>query len=453
MKRKYINDLKKWLDNPTRKPLIVWGARQVGKSYLIKDIFAEEYFKNNYIYIDFKLDMDVCSYCENHINPKDIISFLSLYKGINITKDTLLIFDEVQECLPIITSLKYFCQDYREIPLIVTGSMVRIKLQRESKKRGDSEKNKFLFPIGKINQLTIYPLNFEEYIMNKNELLYNKIKENYYNRIPLDDSIHKLALDCFYDYLLIGGMPEVVNTYLKTSSYNNALSTLIEIYDNYLADMDLYQASAESIIRSKSIFENIFSQLNKKSKNFKSGLIEKNAKSKDLRSPIDWLTLAFLINKSKLIKENVTLPLIDSDESLYRLYLNDMGMFAYQSKIKPTSFLSSDGRNSLSGIFFENYVSIELINSGFPLFYWKGKRDAEFEFIIQDEENIIPIDVKKNKGSLNSLEKFKEHNKLKYVVKISSNKYGYDETNKILTIPFYDVFLFFNELKEKNYKI
>lgn len=453
MQRKYIDDLKKWLDNPFRKPLIVWGARQVGKSYLVKELFAESYFKNNYIYIDCKIEEDFNSYCQNHLNPKDIINYLSLYKGINITKETLLIFDEVQECLPLITSLKYFCQDYREIPVIITGSMVRIKLQRESKKRGIGDKNKFLFPIGKINQLTIYPLNFEEYIMNKNKLLYNEIKKSFFNKIPLDDSIHKLALDCFYDYMLIGGMPEVVNIYLNTGSYNEALKTLTEIYDNYLADMNLYQASPESIIRSKAIFENIYTQLNKESKNFKSSLIEKNAKSKDLLAPIDWLSMAFLVNKSKLIKENITLPLIDSNESLYRLYLADMGMFAYQSKIKPTSFLSNDGRNSLSGIFFENYVSIELVNSNKTLFYWKGKRDSEFEFIIQDNEFVIPIDVKKKKGSLNSLEKFKEHNKLKYAVKISNNKYGYDEINKILTIPFYDVFLYFKEINKKNLDI
>ena len=139
-------------------------------------------------------------------------------------------------------------------------------------------------------------------------------------------------------------------------------------------------------------------------------------------------------------------------ESLYRLYLSDMGLFSYQSKINPTTFISNNSRNTLSGIFFENYVAIELINYGYKLFYWKGKNNAEFEFVIENDSKIIPLDVKKNKGSLNSLEKFKEHNKLDYAIKISSNNYGYDENNKIITIPFYELFLLLKDLSKNDLK-
>ena len=178
-------------------------------------------------------------------------------------------------------------------------------------------------------------------------------------------------------------------------------------------------------------------------------MIEKNLKNRDLRTPIDWLSLAFLINKSELVKENATIPLNNSNESLYRLYLSDMGLFTYQSNINPKLFLSNDGRNTLSGIFFENYVAIELVNYGYKLFYWKGKNDSEFEFIIENESTIIPIDVKKNKGKLYSLERFKEHNKLNYAVKISKNKYGFNEENRVLTIPFYFLPFYLKDLREK----
>lgn len=449
MHRKYLKDLINWLNNNSRKPLIIWGARQVGKSYLIKNIFAEQFFKGNYIYVDCRTDYDFVNYCEAHVNANDVINYLSLDRGIKISNKTLLIFDEAQECLPIITLMKYFCQDFRDIPIIVTGSMVRIKIQRENRKRGIRNENKFLFPVGKINQLTIYPLDFDEYLYNSNKVLYDNLKEAYEKKHEIDDVLHNKSLEHFYDYLMLGGMPEVVNEFLQTKSYQSARTILIDLYDNYLGDMDLYQASPESIVRSKKVFECIYQQLNKESKNFKSSLVEKDLKGRDIRSPIDWLTLAFLINKSSLLKENVTIPLSESDQSLYRLYLSDMGLFTYQSGINPKLFLSNDGRNNLSGIFFENYAAIELISHGYKLFYWKGKNDSEFEFIIQNGEDIIPIDVKKNKGKLNSLDKYKEHNKLKYAVKVSKNKYGYNSESKILTIPFYYLPFYLNELRNE----
>lgn len=444
MYRKYINNLIEWKNNKAKKPLIVWGARQVGKTYLIKNIFAEKYFKNNYIYVDCRLDNDFVNYCKTHLDPKDIINYLSLDKNKVIDENVLLIFDEVQECLPIITALKYFNQDYPEIPVIATGSMVRIKIKRINKK------NEFLFPIGKINQLTIYPMNFEEFLYNRNNLLYNHLITYFADKKEIEEMVHEKLINCFYEYLLIGGMPEVVDTFIETNSYQKSIEVLKELYDNYLADMELYQASPESIIRAKKVFENIYVQLNKETKNFKSSLIEKKFKSRDLMSPIDWLTTTFLVNKSKLLKEKVTIPLIDSDESLYRLYLSDIGMFSYQSGINAKTFISKDGQNSLSGIFFENYVATELINNGYKLFYWKGKNNSEFEFLIQIGNNIVPIDVKKGKGKLNSLDKYKEHNKLDYVIKVSSNKYGYDEKTKILTIPFYSLFLVLKEVIKKN---
>ncbi len=439
MYRKYINNLVDWLNSDRRKPLIVWGARQVGKTTLIKDLFAEQYFKNKYIYIDCRTEHDFVDYCMNHVNAKEIINYLELDRGMIIDKDTLLIFDEAQECLPIVTLMKYFCQDYRDIPIIVTGSMVRIKIQRENRKKGNTSNSKFLFPVGKINQLTIYPMNFEEYLMNRNDILYKKILQYFNEGVNCDDLTHSKALEIFYEYMLVGGMPEAVETFLQTKDYQKSKMMLKDLYDNYLADMTLYQASPESVVRAQSIFSNIFSQLNKESKNFKSSLIEDGARNRDMRSPIDWLTLAYIVNKSSLVKEKVTIPLIDSDESLYRLYLSDVGMFSYQSKINPTTFINKNSRNSLSGVFFENFVASELVNADYKLFYWKGKGESEFEFVIEYDSNIIPIDVKKTKGSLNSLSKFKDHNKLFIAIKISENRMGFDDSNKILTIPFYNV--------------
>ncbi len=450
MDRKYLIDLKKWLDDPMRKPLIICGARQVGKTYLIKELFAERYFRNNYIYVDLRTDYNFVNYCFNHINAKDVLEYLSIEHGKIIDKNTLIIFDEAQECLPIVTLMKYFCQDFRDIPIIVTGSMVRIKIARQNKKRGPYSDSGFLFPVGKIDQLYIYPLNFEEFLYNYNKVAYDKVVNSYGKKEALPLEIHNQILEIFYKYMLVGGMPEALDAYLRNGSYQKSKELLETLYDNYLSDMELYQASRESIIRSKKVFETIYSQLSKESKNFSPSLINKGLKSKDLQSPLDWLEFAFLIYKSKLLKENVSTPLAESNESSFRLYLSDMGMFTYQSGVNGTSFLSTQARNTLSGAFFENYAAIELITHGFDLFYWKGKNNAEFEFLLQDGDSIVPLDVKKSKGSLNSLNNYKSHNKLNYAVKISSSNYGFDEINKVLTLPFYYLFLYLNEVKSRN---
>lgn len=179
MKRSVLQELVDWDKNQNKKPLIVWGARQVGKTYLVKDIFAETYYKNNYVYIDCKVEDEIREFCSKTANVEKIIEYISLSKGKQITEKTLLIFDEVQECPNIISSLKYFCQDFRAIPVIATGSMVRIKLQRETHKRGVGENNKFLFPVGKINQVKVYPMTFDEFLMNSNKVLYDAVQNAY----------------------------------------------------------------------------------------------------------------------------------------------------------------------------------------------------------------------------------------------------------------------------------
>ena len=210
-------------------------------------------------------------------------------------------------------------------------------------------------------------------------------------------------------------------------------------YDNYLSDMELYQASQESVLRSRLLFQNIFKELNKESKNFSPGLIKENSKTRDFATSIQWLTMAHIVNQSYQLKEKVTMPLMPDNESYFRLFLGDVGMFSYQSGINAASFVSSERENTLSGIFFENFVANELIAKGHKLFYWKGKSSAELEFIIESNNKLYPLDVKKGRGTLNSLEKFSNHNSFECAIKVSRNGYGYNSEQKLLTVPFYYV--------------
>ena len=440
MDRLALNDLIEWNNNKFRKPLIVWGARQVGKTYLILELFAKQYYPDNYLYIDFKYEDEIRDFCFETANAQKIIEFISLQKDIDINENTLLIFDEVQECPNIISALKYFCQNYREIPVIATGSMVRVKLQREVSNK------QFLFPVGKIDQINIFPMSFDEFLLNANHNLYKAVLNAYNDKKPLSNQIHEMALDYVYRYLLVGGMPEVVDVYLNGGSLLDSQRILKTLYDNYLSDMELYQASRESIVRSRLLFENIYKELNKEAKNFSPGLLKENSKTRDYYTAINWLSMAHIINQSFQLKEHVSMPLIQENESYFRLYLNDIGMFSYQSDINAASFLSNDRENVLSGIFYENFVANELKVKGHNLFYWKGKDSAELEFIVESNNKLYPIDVKKNKGSLNSLKKFSDHNKFEFAIKVSRNNYGYNDTQKLLTIPFYFVPFMANDL-------
>lgn len=439
MERIALEKLIAWDQSKRRKPLVVWGARQVGKTYLIKDIFAERYYSGNYVYIDCKIEDEIREFCSKTANAAKIAEYISLLKGRKLTEDTLLIFDEVQECPNIISALKYFCQDLGSIPVIATGSMVRIKLQRETHKRGESGESKFLFPVGKIDQITVFPMTFDEFLMNSNRVLYEAVRSAYADRTPLDRSVHELAIEQVYKYLLVGGMPEAVAAYIDGGDLFASREILKVLYDNYLSDMELYQASRESVLRSRTLFQNIYRELNRESKNFSPGLIEENSRTRDFAMSVQWLTFAHIVNRSFQLKEHVTMPLMPDSESNFRLFLGDIGMFSYQSGINAASFVSSERENTLSGIFFENFVASELTAKEHKLFYWRGKASAELEFIIESDNRLYPIDVKKGRGTLNSLEKFKDHNRFEFAIKVSRNNCGYDPEKRILTVPFYFV--------------
>ena len=437
MERTALQKLTDWDSNKRKKPLIVWGARQVGKTYLILELFAKKYYPNRYVYVDCKKEDEIRAFCSGTANAEKIIEYISLRKGQQLNEQTLLIFDEVQECPNILSSLKYFCQDYREIPVIATGSMVRIKLQRETHKRGARDNDKFLFPVGKINQMTVYPMTFDEFLMNSNQMLFDAVQNAYERRQPLERQIHELVMEHVYKYLLVGGMPEAVEAYIDGGNLLESREILKVLYDNYLADMELYQASQESVLRSRALFQNIYRELNRESKNFSPGLIEEKSKTRDYATSIQWLTMAHVVNQSFQLKEHVTMPLMPDSDSSFRLFLGDIGMFSYQSGINAASFVSSERENTLSGIFFENFVANELIAKEHKLFYWRGKSSAELEFIVESDNRLYPIDVKKGRGTLNSLEKFSNHNKFEYAIKVSKNNYGYDREQKLLTIPLY----------------
>lgn len=451
MYRKYLNDLIRWMSDEDRKPLMVWGARQVGKTYLVEELFAKTYFKNRHLRIDLSDDNDFVAFVNNNDNLNKTLEYIEIHYGFKPDKDHLLFFDEAQECPLIIKMMKQFCEQRRDIPVIVSGSLVRIKIHRDNKNGGKG----FLFPVGKMNQLYVYPLTFDEFLWNYNKTKYDYVKNHFEKKIPIDPTIHKELMDDFHNYLFVGGMPEACNVYLKNKenrilAFKKAESTIKEIYDDYLDDMALYQISTESLIRSRLIYRDIYKQLNKENKNFKISQTIEKLKNRDVVYPLFWLTTANVVYQSWSLKEKITTPLIKEEDSLYRIYLSDMGMFTYQSGLNAISFLKSK-ENALSGIFYENFVAEELSARRIGLYYWKGKHNYEMEFVLDEGGKIVPIDAKKGKDKLGSLEEFRNHNQKALAIKVSSNQYGYDEKTELLTLPFYYFPFYIDELCQKDF--
>lgn len=452
MERKYLQNLIEWMNDPFRKPLMVWGARQVGKTYLIEDLFAKVFYSDKYLRIDCSDDDDFVDFVTKNNSLAKVITYIEAHYDFSLDSQHLLIIDEAQECLPIVKMMKHFCEKRRDIPLIVTGSLVRLKIKRQAHKRGGYAKKGFLFPVGKMNQLYMFPMTFDEYLKNLNGRSYEYLLDHYRKRAPLDPKLHEEFMAMFEDYLFVGGMPEPESIFLslkdnKGKAYIETVKKIEEVFGDYLSDMELYQASPESIVRSRAIYQNIYSQLNKESKNFKVSQVEEGAKTRDMSSPIDWLTTAQVVMKAYQLKEKVTVPLVEDEESLFRLYLSDMGLFTYQSGLGAKEFVGR-GDNALSGIYYENYLAVELAARRLKLFYWKGKRDSELEFIVDAGGKAIPFDTKKKKGSLNSLSEYRNHNKKELAVKVSANQYGFDRDQMLLTLPYYYVSFFLDDLQK-----
>ena len=446
MERLALDYLIEWNNKPNRKPLMVYGARQVGKTYLIKELFAERFYPNKSIYVNFKFDDGIRDFVNGEgdfhsptSNAKKIMDHISLRMNRIIDDDTLLIFDEIQEAMPAITALKDFKENHPNIRVIASGSLVRVKIHRSSKKR-----EKFFYPVGALEELTLMPLNFEEYLMNANPLLYHRIVEAYRKKEALDDSAHSLALECLRDYLLIGSLPESVDIFLKTKSHVAARRNLVTVYQDYLNDIDLYDIPAEMALKTRKLFSNLYLEINRPHSDFRPSLFDDGKRVRDYMTPMSLLSLAEVVYLAKKTKERVTLPFKEDDGGNYRIYCLDTGFLAYQSGINMAEMQS--GSNSNMGVFFENYIACELSSYDIDLFYWKGKNDAEFEFLVRQGERIVPIDVKKKRGSLASIEGYRSHNPAEIFVKVSSNRLGYDDASKVLTIPLYSFFLFAKEI-------
>lgn len=450
MRRKYENDLAQWLKDEKRKPLLVLGARQVGKTYLINDLFAMTYFPKSNIYIDLSDDKQIREVIANG-SSEQVLEYISRRWRMKLGRDTLLIFDEAQTCLPIVSLMKPFHERHPEIPIIVTGSLVTLSLNRE-KGKGKKDPQERLYPVGKINTLRVTGLTFEEYLLNSNPALLEDISACYKGKVAVPAPTHLLAKDALKEYLSIGGMPEALDYYLREKDYLKSRKILGDIYNNYIGDMAFNQRKEADLLATVRIYENIITFLGRESKDFHPSMIEKGKRSRDFLSPLEWLNLSSCVYFSYKSKERVTSPLKKEGGTNFRLYFSDIGMFVHAADISGQEFLS-DELDTLNGAFYENYVASEMASASLPLFYWKGKGEAEFEFLLQLHGSIIPLEVKKGRGVPRSLPKYDSFNKRKLCIKLMNGNLGYDGQKRVLTLPLYMAFLLFKDFRNKDFDL
>ncbi len=428
MKRQITEELIQWKDAKNRKPLIVHGARQVGKTYIIKQ-FGKEYF-DNLIYVNFETNQEFSSQIADSIDPKYVIHKLELFFGEKIIPEkTLLFFDEIQANERALTSLKYFCEEAPEYHVIAAGSLLGIAINREQ----------YSFPVGKVQMLNLYPLSFPEFLtaIGREELI-SEIQEHFISNERMDKDIHELCLQLYRTYLVVGGMPEVVQLYLEEQKTISAIDVQAEILTSYERDMTKYADSSLSN-RILSAFDSIPTQLAKDNQKFQYKVIAKGGTSSIFGEALLWLKNSGIINQ--VYKVNAELPLeMHKDLASFKVYMSDVGLFVNKARYPLYQIDLAEPPTMIAmGPLTENYVANELRIKGYELYYWESEGIAELDFVIQKDFAIIPIEVKSSIHTKSrSLDIYMKEKKPKYAIRISEKNFGLE--NGIKAVPLYAVF-------------
>ena len=426
MKRNLYHNLLNWKKENIKLPYMLVGARQTGKTYIIEEFCKNEFEK--YIYLNLDIREDIREIFEKTLIPEEIISNIEVLLNIDINiENTIIFIDEIQVSERAISSLKYFCESDKPYKIITAGSLLGVKINRF----------KSSFPVGKVWIDYLYPMTFEEFLEAiGEEKLLKIIKQCYENMEPMLESLHQKALNLYYDYICIGGMPAAILHYIENDK--NVLKFKDEINEiiitSYMADMAKYTENIESI-RNAKIYNSIPAQLGKENKKFKYSLVEKSARAREYESSLEWLIASNMILKCNSIKTPKS-PLKAYLDNNFKIYLSDIGLLRVLSKISVNEILIN--KNMLfKGVLTENYVA-EILNAKYrELYYWQiGSGMYEVDFLINIDGDIIPIEVKANDNvTSKSLRYYVDRYKPKYSIRISTKNFGM--SNLIKSIPLY----------------
>ncbi|MDR3093504.1 MAG: AAA family ATPase [Bacteroidales bacterium] len=427
MKRKIYDGLVKWKNQSSRMPLIVNGARQVGKSYILREFGKQEF--DNYIIVNLETDKALAAKLEENITPVPIIQYLeSVHLQRIIPGKTVIVFDEIQACESALTSLKYFCEQAPEYHVVAAGSLLGVAVNRK----------KYSFPVGKVDEINLFPMDFEEFLWAMGrENFANAIRAHYETNEPLD--IHSTVIDLYNHYLIVGGMPAAVKEFVASNSFVAVADIQNRILNEYIADMSKYAESATSI-KVRACYESIPAQLAKENHKFQYNVVQKGGSATIFGESIDWLKYAGVILKCQKTAHG-TMPIkVYVDLSDFKLYLSDVGMLVMRSGMGTQAILSPlETNNQFMGAIAENYVAQAFAANLIPLLYWKNDNTAEVDFVIQKGVDVIPVEVKNGiRIRSKSFGMFMEKYKCPYGIRISKKNFGFE--NGIKSVPLYAAF-------------
>ena len=431
MYRKISEYLEQWKSDPYRKPLIIQGARQVGKTYAILQFGRTHY--DNVAYFNFQTTGSLAATFEENISPSYLLPILSHISGQTITKgNTLIIFDEIQLCERAVTSLKYFCEEAPEYHVIAAGSLLGVAVNR----------GKYAFPVGKVDRYTMGPMDMEEFLLacGENDLV-SRIRSCYEKDASMPAALHEAALRIYRQYLAVGGMPEAVARFVDTQDYIQVRHILDTIQMDYLDGMSNYQENASEIKKTRLTYDTVAVQLSKKNTRFQYKIIKTGARASEYENAIEWLISAGLLFRIYRA-ERIEKPLENfKDIDDFKIYLSDCGLLAAQKDIRAEDiFFMEEELTDFKGGMTENYVYTQLIRSGFHPYFWRNdKGTREVDFVISLNGRLIPLEVKSG-GNVTSLS-LNEYVKLfrpSYSIWISEKNFGFE--NGIKSVPLYAVF-------------
>lgn len=382
MERTCIKQLIEWKNSPRRKPLIIEGARQVGKTWLVKEFGKSHY--QNCIYVNFEQEKSLQNIFEKDLNPQRIIETLQLYTNKVIKpEDSLIFFDEIQAAPSGITSLKYFYENASQYHIIAAGSLLGMSVHT-----GES------FPVGKVNFLQMHPMSFIEFLnaIGKDQFANALIEQKWSILSPF----HEELCQILKSYLIVGGMPEVVNEYAERRDYKIVQEIQREILDSYERDFSKH-ASINELPRIRQVWESVPTQLAKENKKFIYGLLREGARAKDYELAINWICDAGLLLKTNRVTKP-ELPLSHySEPDIFKLYMLDVGLLSTLSNIRPEIILEGNRIfTEYKGALTEQFVHQQMTQKKYEgIYYWTNDRStAEVDFVIQNGNMIIPIEVK-----------------------------------------------------------
>jgi predicted AAA+ superfamily ATPase len=429
MKRKINNTLIEWKNNPKRMPLIINGARQVGKTYIVEQFGKEHY--ENVLYLNMEIEFTLCKFLETELSPKKIIQYLEATKmQAIIPGKTLIFFDEIQASERALASLKYFCEQAPEYHIIGAGSLLGVAINRE----------KYSFPVGKVNELNMYPLDFEEFLWAMGmEKLAKEIKLHYAENTPMPEALHDVALEMYQKYFIVGGMPAVVVTFLETESYIRVQPVQHAILNEYTADMAKY-ADPTTSVKIRACYNSIPAQLAKENTKFQYKVVQRGGSATLFGEAIDWLILAGIVLKCQRLTHGYIPANAYVDLANFKLYMADTGLLTLQSKMPLQTILSPvEVDNTFLGAMTENYIAQALAPKGYNLLYWQSDGKAEVDFILQIDDAIVPVEVKAGvRVRSRSLGIFMEKYKSPYAIRLSKRNFGFE--NNIKSVPLYAAF-------------